>query len=455
MAPAECNYEIYDKELLAIIRCFEAWRPEIEGTAMPVQVLSDHKSLEYFMSTKKLTRRQARWAEFLSRYNFQIVYRPGKQNGKADALTRRPGDRPEGNEDDDWQKQQLQTIIPAKKLHPDLLQHLKLENEVQAISAQLALILPQEQSIYDKIRAAQLQDELCKDTIQRLQNDERDSLNIALAHCEERNGLLLYQNRVWIPEDIRVKLLCEVHDQPAMGHPGIGKMIRIIKRQFYWPRMDKTITQYVKNCHICKRSKPTRDAYNGLLQPIPIGSQPWQDISLDFITGLPLCEGNNAILVVACRLTKERHFIPCFAGQEGTTAEATAQLLLWHVWKHHGLPNSIISDRGPQFIAAVWKVLCKAWKITAKLSTAFHPETDGQTERFNAELERYLRAHINYLQDNWVEYLCLAEFAANALPSESTKVSPFFANKGFEPRMSFDIQHRDVQDAPQEHRDIA
>jgi hypothetical protein len=93
MTPAECNYQIYDKELLVIIRCFEAWRPEIEGTAMPVQVLSDHKSLEYFMTIKKLTRRQVRWAEFLSRYNFQIVYRPGKQNGKADALTQRPGDR--------------------------------------------------------------------------------------------------------------------------------------------------------------------------------------------------------------------------------------------------------------------------------------------------------------------------------------------------------------------------
>jgi hypothetical protein len=454
MTPAECNYEIYDKELLAIIRCFEAWRPEVEGTAMPVQVLSDHKSLEYFMSTKKLTRRQARWAEFLSRYNFQIIYRPGKQNGKADALTRRPGDRPEGNEEDDRQKQQLQTLLPLERLHPDLAQQLELKSQGQAQDAQLAPILPQDQSIHDQIQAAQLQDELCKDTIQRLQNNERDSPSIALAHCEERNGLLLYQNRVWIPEDIQVKLLQEVHDQPAMGHPGIGKMVRIIKRQYYWPRMDKTITQYVKNCHICKRSKATRDAYNGLLQPIPLGSQPWKDISLDFITGLPLCEGNNSILVVACRLTKERHFIPCFAGQEGTTAEATAKLLLQHVWKHHGLPNSIISDRGPQFVAAVWKILCKVWKVTIKLSTAFHPETDGQTERFNAELERYLRAHVNYLQDNWVEYLCMAEFAANALPSDSTKISPFFANKGFEPRMSFDITASEFQIASQEHKDI-
>ena len=98
LVPAECNYEIYDKELLAIIRCFEAWRPELEGTDLPIQVLTDHKSLEYFMTTKKLTRRQARWAEFLAGYNFQVTYRPRKQNDKADALTRRPGDRPEGDD---------------------------------------------------------------------------------------------------------------------------------------------------------------------------------------------------------------------------------------------------------------------------------------------------------------------------------------------------------------------
>ena len=121
---------------------------------------------------------------------------------------------------------------------------------------------------------------------------------------------------------------------------------------------------------------------------------------LTLLLGLPLCEGNNAILVVICRLTKERHYIPCFAGDEGTTAEATALLLLRHVWKYHGLPSTIVSDRGPQFIAEVWKHICKALQISTKLSTAHHPKTDGQTERLNAEMEIYLRAYINYLQDD-------------------------------------------------------
>ena len=98
--PAECNYEIYDKELLAIIRCFKQWRPELESTELPVKIFTDHKSLEYFMTTKKLTRRQARWAEFLSEFNFVITYRTGKQNEKADALTRRPNDKPPDDEDE-------------------------------------------------------------------------------------------------------------------------------------------------------------------------------------------------------------------------------------------------------------------------------------------------------------------------------------------------------------------
>ena len=119
LTPAECNYEIYDKELLAIISAFEHWRPELEGTKHPIQVLTDHKALEYFMTTKKLTRRQARWALTLANYNFEIIYRPGKQNKKADALMRRPGDRPKGD-NDDRQALQFQTIITADRLSPEL-----------------------------------------------------------------------------------------------------------------------------------------------------------------------------------------------------------------------------------------------------------------------------------------------------------------------------------------------
>jgi hypothetical protein len=152
---------------------------------------------------------------------------------------------------------------------------------------------------------------------------------------------------------------------------------------------------------------------------------------MDFVTGLPWSEGFNAVLVVVCRLTKMRHLITC---RDTCTSEELAELYLKNVARHHGLPKTIISDRGTQFVAKFWTAACEAWGIKLKLSTAYHPETDGQTERLNAVMEQYLRAHVNYLQDDWAKWLHLAEFAANNQASETTGISPFFANYGFDPR---------------------
>ena len=121
---------------------------------------------------------------------------------------------------------------------------------------------------------------------------------------------------------------------------------------------------------------------------------------MDFITGLPTSEQRNAICVLIDRLTKERHCVPCTAEEGGTTAEATVLIFLKEVFRLHGLPLSIVSDRGSQSIATVWKSFCKRLSMEAKLSTAFHPETDGQTERANQDLERHLRTYCNHMQDD-------------------------------------------------------
>ena len=160
-----------------------------------------------------------------------------------------------------------------------------------------------------------------------------------------------------------------------------------------------------------QKSKSSRDGYSGLLNPLPIPDRPWTDISIDFVTGLPESKGHNAILMVVDRFSKMHHYIPCTTDEEGTTAEETARMLIKHVWKVHGLPTTIISDRGPQFVSLVWKSLCVMLGIKAKLSTAFHPETDGQSEISNQEMERYLRTYVNYQQDDWTEWLSLTEFA--------------------------------------------
>ena len=175
------------------------------------------------------------------------------------------------------------------------------------------------------------------------------------------------------------------------------------------------------------------------MKPLLIPSRPWTNVTLDFVTGLPISNGYNAILMVVDRLTKERHYIPCTIDENGTTTEATAQLLLQNVWKLHGLPLLLTSDRGPQFISGVWKNLCKILGISASLSTSFHPEINGQSEIANQEIERHLRTFVNYQQDDWSDKLLIAEFAANNNDSASTKLSPFFALRGLYPRMSFDI----------------
>lgn len=444
MIPAECNYDIYDKELLAIVRAFEEWEPELKGTPFPVQVLSDHQSLETFMTTKKLSRRQARWAEHLSEFDFVITYRKGVENGKADALTRQPGLAPDpGDEDDDRNKHQKQTILTTDRLHPQIRTELHLTPvDVDSDSDDEAPEV-EDISAADRIRRAQSEDEFCQQVMEHVRDQTRRSpLDITLAYCTiDDEGLLRYRDKIWVPEldDCRTHLIQEVHDQPVVGHVGLARLLAILKRQFYWPRMDKTVARYVQNCHTCKRAKPSRDPRHGVLNPLPIPYQPWKDISMDFVTGLPMCQGYNAVLVVVCRLSKERHFIPCLSGDGGTSATETGRLLVKDVIRLHGLFDTCVSDRGVQFVDEMWQHLCRILKIKAKLSTAYHPQTDGQTEIVNAEMERYLRSFVSYLQDDWVDWLPLAELAGNCSPSATTTVSPFFANKGYHARMSFDM----------------
>ena len=157
---------------------------------------------------------------------------------------------------------------------------------------------------------------------------------------------------------------------------------------------------------------------------------------MDFVVGLPVSHGFNAIWVVVDRLTKARHIIPC---RSSVDAADLAHLFVKHVFRLHGLPRSIVSDRGPQFASAFWQRLCNRLGIDRRLSTAFHPETDGQTERMNAVMEQYLRAYVSYLQDDWADWLPLAEFAANNQASETTGVSPFFGMHGFDPAWQCDL----------------
>jgi transposase InsO family protein len=283
--------------------------------------------------------------------------------------------------------------------------------------------------------------------LELLRNGTRQCKEISLADCKEWNGRLVYRDCIYVPDHIplRLQLLQDHHDPPAMGHPGRAKTLELLTRKYYWPSMRKDVDRFVRNCHTCRRTKSTRHAPYGVLRPLSVPERPWQHISVDFVTGLPRSKDFDAICVVVDRLTKQRHLIPCTTT---ITAEGLADLFCDRVFRYHGLPETIISDRGPQFASRFWNHLCACLKIDPRLSTAFHPQTDGQTERVNAVVEQHLRAYVTYLQDDWVDYLFLAEFAGNNHISDTTSLSPFFANLGYHPRYDFELDIR--VDTPEE-----
>ena len=184
-----------------------------------------------------------------------------------------------------------------------------------------------------------------------------------------------------------MEIIQKHHDSPVAGHPGYEKTIELLQRNYWWPGMATLVKDYVARCNTCQRFKGSNRAPAGLLQPLPIPNTPWEHISADFITDLPLSHGYDSILTVVDRLSKEVELIAC---TKTCLALDTAKLFLANVWKHHGLPCSITSDRGLQFAAQVMQELNKALGITTKLSTSFHPQTDGQTEIINKEIGKFL-----------------------------------------------------------------
>jgi transposase InsO family protein len=199
--------------------------------------------------------------------------------------------------------------------------------------------------------------------------------------------------------------------------------------------MSRYIGNYVRHCDLCCRTKVRRRKPIGELHPVPTPSDRWEKVSVDFITELPPSDGFDAIMVAVDSMGKRAHFISTYTK---ITAEGAARLFLREIWRLHGLPSSMFSDRGPQFIADFMRELHRLLGIDASFTTAYHPQADGQTERVNQELEQYLRLFANEAQDDWNELLCMGEFAYNNHVHSSTQQTPFFLDTGRHPRMGFE-----------------
>ncbi|KAI2649346.1 Transposon Tf2-9 polyprotein [Labeo rohita] len=348
LSPAERNYDVGNRELLAIRLALGEWRHWLEGAALPFLVWTDHRNLAYIRSAKRLNARQARWALFFDRFNFTISHRPGSKNTKPDALSRQfesPDDPPP-----------LESILPKGRMVGAVV--WGIEQQVKR----------------------------------------------ALSHVTIPCGCP--EGKLFVPESVRSAVLRWSHASWLAVHPGVRGTLTSVRQRFWWPDIVRVVRRYVASCPVCAQSKSSNSPPAGLLRPLPIPSRPWSHIALDFVSGLPSSAGNTVILTVIDRFSKAAHFIPL---PKLPSAKETALTVFDHVFKIHGLPSDIVSNRG------------------------FHPQTNGQAERVNQILGRLLRTLAAHNPDSWCENLRWAEYAYNSLPSSATGLSPFHACLGYQP----------------------
>ncbi len=262
-----------------------------------------------------------------------------------------------------------------------------------------------------------------------------------LRNCWVQNEILYQDDLLWVlfNEHLQIKLIRKVHDQSFIDHFEILRMMKIIRRYYYWSSMQKTINRYIQNCYICQQSKTFQDKFNELLHSLLIFEQQWKNIVMNFIIDLSFLKDKNFILTVICKLTKKWHYISCFIDDEKITAEKTAELMLQWIYQIHDLFDFIVSNWDLQFIFILWKSLCKRLNINLQLFTVYHFQINDQSEWVNQNIEKYLWFFCLYMQNNWAKLLFMIEFINNnALFSIIFSIS-FFLNKDFHSRMSFEF----------------
>lgn len=494
MQQAERNWQTYDQELLAIVHSFKTWRQYVDGAAYPVQVYTDHNNLTGIKTVQRLNPRQARWAVFLGSFDFEIHHRSGVSN---------PADGPSRRADYVTENEAVNGLLPTLQNKLKLADGAGLTQAVRvsyarvvtesgtrgttpedfseesvaggqpatntrnispvAGTAECMQLVPRslarmllmsatasadvEEPFVNLVASLQLQDPFVLQRRDKADNTRRRTRGDIHDWMFDEKGLLRHRGRLYVPNDkaLRTEVISTHHDSKLAGHFGVDKTYELIHRSLYWPELLSDIKVHVSTCAVCQQIKSPRRLPFGKLSPLPIPKAIWEEVSLDFIVKLPPSKANgvvyDSILVIVDRLSKMALYIPA---SEKWTARDFADCFFRCVVSKYGMPLGIVSDRGTLFTSAFWTELCFQAQMKRRLSTAYHPQTDGQTERQNQTLEAYLRAFTGDTQDDWASLLPLAEFAYNNSEHTSTGVSPFFMVMGKNPRwteMQEDLHH--------------
>ncbi|WVZ80632.1 LOW QUALITY PROTEIN: hypothetical protein U9M48_028091 [Paspalum notatum var. saurae] len=382
----EVNYPTHDLELAAVVHALKIWRHYLFGNRC--EIYTDHKSLKYIFTQNELNMRQRRWLELIKDYDWRYI----TIRGKLICL--------------------LSCVREFESLNLGFVHH----TTVATFEA--------EPTLEQEIRNHQKTDEKIREMREQIK------LGKAPHFREDERGTVWYKNRICVPDvdSIKKLILSEAHDTAYSIHPGSTKMYHDLKERFWWYGMKRAVAEYVAVCDTCQRVKAEHQRPAGLLQPLKIPEWKWEEISMDFIVGLPRTQkGYNSIWVVVDRLTKVAHFIPVNTTYSGARL---AELYISRIICLHGVPKRIIFDRGSQFTSRFWEQLHDSLDSKLRFSTAYHPQTDGQTERTNQILEDMLRACAIQYGTSWDKSLPYAEFSYNNSYQASLKKSPFEALYG-------------------------
>ncbi len=349
---AECNYHIYDKKLLVIIRCFKHWRLKLECTKLLIQIFINHQTLMIFMKNKQLTQHQVNYLDILFEFNFQIIFWSDKINTKVNALIR----------------MSLINVSESTQRTEDRYQIILTLDRVNVLA------IKSEVDLYQRVKNVNKTNEFCNEYKQAVSENKLKLHSIELKHCEIIDNVLFRKDLLWVSENMHMKLLKKIHDQSFISHSDNQRTTDLVQRFYYWSNYWATIRHYIQNCHVCQQSKTSRNSINELLHSLLISQKRWKDIAMNFIIKLSLSKDYNVICTVICCLIKKHHYVLCHWRDNDISVKETIWIMLWNVYWLHDLSSSIVSNRDFQFIFTMWQSLCKWLRITASLLTVYHSE---------------------------------------------------------------------------------